>query len=157
GLPTTPFLIAASYCFVRSSPRLHRWLRRSPVFGRLLHDWEVHRGIRKPVKVFAVCLVVVVVGASIVFGGLPAWAKVVIGCLAAVGVVVILSVPTVRDRPSGCPPRVTSSMALASAPWPTPGPPAASAPSRGLHPSPGRASPGPRSPGSRSRPLFSGP
>jgi uncharacterized protein len=101
GLPTTPFLIAASYCFVRSSPRLHRWLRRSPVFGRLLDDWEVHRGIRKPVKAFAVCLVVAVVGASIVFSSLPPWAKVVIGCLAAVGIAVILCVPTVQDRPDG--------------------------------------------------------
>ena len=63
GLPTTPFLIGASYCFYRSSPRLHRWLRRSPVFGRILHDWEVHRGIRKPVKIFAVCMVVTVVRA----------------------------------------------------------------------------------------------
>jgi len=100
GLPTTPFLLAASYCFVRSSPRLHRWLRKSPVFGRLLHDWEVHRGIRKPVKVFAVCLVVTVVTASIVFSGLPPWAKGVIGGLAAVGVIVILCVPTVApDAP----------------------------------------------------------
>jgi uncharacterized membrane protein YbaN (DUF454 family) len=101
GLPTTPFLIAASYCFVRSSPRLHRWLRRSPVFGRLLHDWEVHRGIRKPVKVFAVCLVVAVVTCSVAFSSLPMWAKATIACLATIGVVVMLCVPTV--------PRLTSS------------------------------------------------
>jgi uncharacterized protein len=95
GLPTTPFLLAASYCFIRSSPRLHRWLRRSPVFGRLLHDWEVHRGIRRPVKVFAIGLVVLVVGSSIALTSMAAWAKVVIGCLAAVGIAVILWVPTV--------------------------------------------------------------
>jgi uncharacterized membrane protein YbaN (DUF454 family) len=100
GLPATPFLLAASYCFVRSSPRLHRWLRRSPVFGRLIHDWEVHRGIRRPVKVFAVCLVVTAVTASVVFSSLPAWAKGVIMGLAAVGVTVILCLPTVgSDRP----------------------------------------------------------
>jgi uncharacterized protein len=95
GLPTTPFLLAASYCFIRSSPRLHRWLRRSPVFGRLLHDWEVHRGIRRPVKVFAIVLVVLVVGSSIALTTMATWAKVVIGCLAAVGIGVILWVPTV--------------------------------------------------------------
>ena len=96
GLPTTPFLIGASYCFIRSSPRLHRWLRRSPVFGRLLHDWEVHRGIRRPVKIFAVCLVVTVVSCSIAFSTLPIWVKVMIGGLALVGIAVILFVPTVR-------------------------------------------------------------
>jgi uncharacterized membrane protein YbaN (DUF454 family) len=95
GLPTTPFLIGASYCFIRSSPRLHRWLRRSPVLGKVLHDWEVHRGIRRPVKVFAICLVVTVVSASIVFSSLPVWGKMLIGCLAAVGVGVIVCVPTV--------------------------------------------------------------
>jgi len=95
GLPTTPFLLAASYCFIRSSPRLHRWLRRSPVFGRLLHDWEVHRGIRRPVKVFTIVLVVLVVGSSIALSSLVAWAKIVIGCLAVVGIGVILWVPTV--------------------------------------------------------------
>jgi uncharacterized protein len=97
GLPTTPFLLAASYCFIRSSPRLHRWLRRSPVFGRLLHDWEVHRGIRRPVKVFAIGLVVLVVGSSIALSSVAAWAKVVIGCLAVVGIGVILWVPTVGN------------------------------------------------------------
>jgi uncharacterized membrane protein YbaN (DUF454 family) len=102
GLPATPFLLAASYCFVRSSPRLHRWLRKSPIFGRLLHDWEVHRGVRKPVKVFAVCFVVVVVTASVVFSGLMWWVKGVIVGLAAIGVTVILCLPTVGpDAPKG--------------------------------------------------------
>ena len=97
GLPTTPFLLAASYCFIRSSPRLHRWLRRSPVLGKILHDWEEHRGIRRPVKVFAIVFVVIVVTSSIVFTSLAVWAKVTIGGLAAVGIAVILCVPTVGN------------------------------------------------------------
>jgi uncharacterized protein len=97
GLPATPFLLAASYCFIRSSPRLHRWLRRSPVLGRVIHDWESHRGIRPAVKVFAICLVAAVVTGSIVFSSLAPWVKVVIGCLAVVGITVILCLPTVRE------------------------------------------------------------
>ena len=100
GLPTTPFLLGASYCFYRSSPRLHRWLRRSPVLGRVLHDWEVHRGIRRPIKIFAICMVVTVVTCSIVFSSLPVWLKVAIGCLAAIGITVILCVPTVKKADS---------------------------------------------------------
>jgi uncharacterized protein len=95
GLPTTPFLLGASYCFVRSSPRLHRWLCRSPVFGKFLTDWETHRGIRKPVKVFAVCCVSVVVTCSILFSSLPEAAKWAIGGLALIGIATILLVPTV--------------------------------------------------------------
>ncbi|MCS6863631.1 MAG: YbaN family protein [Gemmataceae bacterium] len=97
GLPTTPWVLLASYCFARSSPRLQRWLKRSPVFGRLLHDWEEHRGIRKPVKVFAVVVVVVVVTLSIALSSLPVWVKCVIGGLALVGIsVIVFVVPTIR-------------------------------------------------------------
>jgi uncharacterized membrane protein YbaN (DUF454 family) len=101
GLPTTPWVLLASYCFSRSSPRLERWLKRSPIFGRLLRDWEEHRGIRRPVKVFAVCLVVPVVTLSIAFGGLPVWVKCVIGGLALVGVcTIVFVVPTIKSGPT---------------------------------------------------------
>ena len=99
GLPTTPWVLLAGYCFSRSSPRLERWLKNSPVFGRLLRDWEEHRGIRRPVKVFAVCLIVTVVSLSIAFGGLPIWVRWVIGGCAVIGLCTILFVvPTVDGR-----------------------------------------------------------
>jgi uncharacterized membrane protein YbaN (DUF454 family) len=102
GLPATPWVLLAGYCFSRSSPRLERWLKRSPVFGRLLRDWQEHRGIRRPVKVLAVCLVVTVVTLSIVFGGLPVWVKWIIGGLAVVGLsVIVFVVPTIRGQETG--------------------------------------------------------
>ncbi len=36
GLPTTVFLMAASYFFARSSPRLNRWLMEHPRLGPFL-------------------------------------------------------------------------------------------------------------------------
>lgn len=99
GLPATPWVLLAGWCFGRSSPRLHRWLRRSPVFGRLLRDWEEHRGIRRPVKVLAVGLIAVVVTTSVVSGRLPVWARWVVGGAAAVGVgVIVFVVPTAEGR-----------------------------------------------------------
>lgn len=100
GLPTTPWVLLASYCFSKSSPRLERWLKRSPIFGKLLRDWEEHRGIRRPVKIFAVCLIVIVVTSSIVFGSLPDWVKCVIGVLATIGVcTIVFIVPTIPRTP----------------------------------------------------------
>ncbi len=101
GLPTTPWVLLAGYCFSRSSPRLERWLKRSPIFGRLLRDWDEHRGIRRNVKIFAACMVVTVVTLSITLGSLPVWVKWVIGGLALVGISTIaFVVPTIEEPPA---------------------------------------------------------
>ncbi len=100
GLPTTPWVLLAGYCFSRSSPRLERWLKRSPIFGKLLRDWEEHHGIRRSVKIFAVCLVVTVVTLSVSLSNLPVWVKWTIGGLALVGVgTIVFVVPTIKEQP----------------------------------------------------------
>jgi hypothetical protein len=65
-LPTTPFLLLASTCFLRSSPRAQRWLAESRLFGPILRDWNEHRAVRRPVKVVAVLAVLLVLGYSLV-------------------------------------------------------------------------------------------
>ncbi len=107
GVPTTPWVLLASYCFARSSERLDNWLRGAPVFGRLIADWEKYRGIRRPVKVVAVCTVVTVVSLSITLSGLPVFVKWMIGVWACIGVSTILFVvPTARpNRESSLDPR----------------------------------------------------
>lgn len=99
GLPATPWVLLASCLFARSSPRLERWLRQSPIFGRFLRDWHEHRGIRRPVKIAAVVLIVIAVTLSIGLGPLPVWGKWLAAVLAATGVsVVLFVVPTVREQ-----------------------------------------------------------
>ncbi len=39
-LPTTPFLILAAACFVRSSPRFHQRLLANRTFGPYLSQWQ---------------------------------------------------------------------------------------------------------------------
>ncbi len=52
-LPTTPFLLLASACFVRSSERLHRMLLNNRVFGEHLRNYEEHRAIPRRAKILA--------------------------------------------------------------------------------------------------------
>lgn len=52
-LPTTPFLLITSYCYLRSSRKLHNWLINHPVLGRYLKDYLEHRAIPRKVKVVA--------------------------------------------------------------------------------------------------------
>ena len=98
-LPTTPWLLIASYFFARSSPRLEAWLRRTPYFGHLIRDWEEHRGVRPKVKATAIAIVVLVVGSTVIFGRVPDWGKWSAVALASIGVLCILFVvPTVRGK-----------------------------------------------------------
>jgi len=47
GLPATPFLLLAAYCFARSFPRLHHWLVTHPWFGPYIKGarsgWRIPR------------------------------------------------------------------------------------------------------------------
>jgi len=52
-LPTTPFLLLASWCFARGSDRLHRWLLSHRVFGAYLRNFEAGRGIPLKAKIVA--------------------------------------------------------------------------------------------------------
>ena len=65
-LPTTPFLLLASSCFIRSSPRAQRWLLNSRLFGPMIRDWHHHRAVRRPVKWLAVIVVLCVLGFTLV-------------------------------------------------------------------------------------------
>lgn len=53
-LPTTPFLLLATFCFSRSSDRLHNWLLSHRVFGPPILDWNEHRVIGVRAKIFSI-------------------------------------------------------------------------------------------------------
>nr|WP_199173310.1 YbaN family protein [Pollutimonas subterranea] len=52
-LPTTPFLLLASACYVRGSERLHRWLMRNKLFGPYLVNLQNGAGIPLRAKIVA--------------------------------------------------------------------------------------------------------
>lgn len=53
-LPTTPFLLLAAACFVRSSERLHRWLLEHRHLGPYLRDFTRGEGVPVRTKTAAV-------------------------------------------------------------------------------------------------------
>lgn len=107
-LPTTPFVLLASYFFVRSSERLHRWLLRTRVFGPLLNDWHEYRGLRPSVKAFAFASLALAGTASMLVGNLPPHWLVVLVVMVSIGAGVIWRLPTVR-KPSPAPSPAASS------------------------------------------------
>ena len=96
-LPTTPFLLLASFFYVRSSPYLYRRLVASRLFGPFICDWNQHRGVRLHVKFTAVTACLATVVMSVVIGNLSLPLLVLLGSLALVGIVVVLRLPLVTD------------------------------------------------------------
>ena len=55
-LPTTPFLLLASACYVRSSERLHGWLMGNRLLGGYIRNFKERRGVPLRAKVTTVAL-----------------------------------------------------------------------------------------------------
>jgi uncharacterized membrane protein YbaN (DUF454 family) len=64
-LPTTPFLLLAAACYLRSSPRFHSWLMNNRFFGTYIRNFTEGRGIPIKVKVFTIILLWVTISISI--------------------------------------------------------------------------------------------
>lgn len=44
-LPTTPFLLLASFCYLRSSERMYQWLINHKIFGAYLYCYLTYKAI----------------------------------------------------------------------------------------------------------------
>ena len=64
-LPTTPFLLLAAACFMRSSPKLHARLLSNRVFGPYLRQWQRDHTVPREAKRKAYGLVLVTFSLSI--------------------------------------------------------------------------------------------
>jgi len=84
-LPTTPFLLLAAACYMRSSERFYQWLINNRIFGAYVRNYIEGRGISIRIKIFTILLLWLTIGLSITFGVQNIVIRVVLICL-AVGV-----------------------------------------------------------------------
>ncbi|KAF1054219.1 MAG: Inner membrane protein YbaN [Stenotrophomonas maltophilia] len=74
-LPTTPFLLLACACFLRSSPRLYHWLVEHPRLGPWVRDYLDGQGIPLKAKCYTLLLMWCSIGVSAYLVQRPwAWA-----------------------------------------------------------------------------------
>lgn len=65
-LPTTPFLLLAAACFIRSSDRLYQWLITHKWFGKYIKNYMEHKAITKRGKIFSILLLWGILGYTII-------------------------------------------------------------------------------------------
>jgi uncharacterized membrane protein YbaN (DUF454 family) len=50
-IPTTPFLLLTSFCYLRGSKRLHHWLINHKIFGEYIYNYITYGGVKLNVKI----------------------------------------------------------------------------------------------------------
>lgn len=73
-LPTTPFLLLASACYMRGSDRMHHWLMNQRHLGPYLRSYQQGRGIPLRAKITALALMWTSLTVSMWFVPLP-WVR----------------------------------------------------------------------------------
>ena len=66
-LPTTIFLILASACFVKGSPRANEWLRNHKILGMYIKNYQDKSGLTIKAKVFNISLLWIMILSSAFF------------------------------------------------------------------------------------------
>ena len=98
GLPTTPFLILAAACYIRSSQRLYDWLIANETFGPYLKDYREGKGIPRRAKKIALSMMTIFVGYAFLFALDDLIVRIVVLVLGMIGFYyVAFRVPTAKE------------------------------------------------------------
>ena len=66
-LPTTIFLILASACFIKSSPKANEWLKNHKILGMYIKNYQDGSGLTVNSKIFNITFLWIMISASALF------------------------------------------------------------------------------------------
>ena len=55
-LPTTPLILLAAWCYIRSSEKFYEWLINNERYGKTIEDYHNGKGITKKTKIRAIVM-----------------------------------------------------------------------------------------------------
>ena len=56
GVPYSPFIVFAAYCFSKGSERMHRWIYNHKLFGPFLTNWNQKRVFPTKMRYFMLAM-----------------------------------------------------------------------------------------------------
>jgi len=98
-LPTTPFLLLAAGCFIRSSPRAYRWLMNNRLLGGYIRSYRSGAGIPLRVKIFTLTLLWLTIGYSALYVVDNLWIRIGLGVIAVAVTTHIVMIRTAPAQP----------------------------------------------------------
>jgi len=95
-LPTTPLLLAAAACYLRSSERMYGWLLNHRWLGPFIRHYRQHRAITKKHKILTLVLLWVAIGYSSIWATDNLVLRICLWAIAAGVTIHVLSLRTLK-------------------------------------------------------------
>lgn len=95
-LPTTPFLLLAAACFVRSSPRFYNWLVEHPKLGKYILHYLNGEGLPKKAKIYTIVMIWLTMGLSAWLAVPFIWGKLTLALIGGCVSIYIWRLPTLK-------------------------------------------------------------
>jgi hypothetical protein len=108
-LPTTPLLLLAAACFMRSSNRMYRWLIGNRWFGDIIRSYREHRAIPRQTKLLTLALLWLVIGVSAALTG-SWWVRGMLAVIASLVTVHVARLRSIEDTKTALGPADPSSI-----------------------------------------------
>ncbi len=97
-LPTTPFLLLAAACYIRSSQRFYNWLLNNRLLGVYIKNYIEGKGMSRRAKVFTVTLLWITIGLSMWFAAQSVVIRVILILVAAGVTTHIIRIKTFQEK-----------------------------------------------------------
>ncbi len=100
-LPTTPFLLLSSWCFMRSSKRLNHWVLYNRFLGSYIRNYKSGHGITLWNKVYSLTFLWLTISSSYFFSPPYLWLRAGLAFIGLAVTVHILKFKTLRKEDAG--------------------------------------------------------
>lgn len=95
-LPTTPFILLASACYMRGSTRLHNKMLAHPTIGPIIINWHQSRSIEAAIKRKAYLFIIISFAFSIFMAPIL-WVKGLLGLIFIILMIWFIQVPVTKS------------------------------------------------------------
>ncbi|MFH2143770.1 MAG: YbaN family protein [Bacteroidota bacterium] len=97
GLPTTPFMILAAYCFMKSSDRLYKWVITNKLFGKRVKKFLDNKAISLWGKISCISAMWIMIIITIIFFIDLLWIRILLTVIGLGASLFLISIKTLKE------------------------------------------------------------